>query len=147
MDYRGQMCSLYRVAWQQTAIRPTQFDPSLAADSFERALAATLSGAGLDLRMPLPGMADPNLVVRPEIVRADPGSRSLRWMFTMLAGHAIFEVRGLVGGPAGPFGAFQGKGTRRWGIYGGDSRVLLNDAARMAGERAAAQILALLAAQ
>jgi hypothetical protein len=147
VDFRGQICTLYPSTWRQTAIRPTQFDPALAAGSFERAMAATLAQAGLDLRMPVPGMADPNLVIRPEIVNSNPGDRMKRWMLTMLAGHAIFEAGGLVGGSDGPFASFAGNGIRRWGFYGGDSRVLLDDAARMAGERAAAQILAILAAR
>jgi plastocyanin len=147
MDFRGQNCTLYPAMWQTTAIRPTEFDPGLPAASFQSALAAELAKAGLNVQMPVPGTPDADLVFRPEIVRADPGNRTTRWMVSGLSGHAIFEAVGQVGGASAPFGQFSGRGVRRWGFYGGDSRTLLNDAARMAGSRAAAQIVAMLAAR
>jgi hypothetical protein len=144
VDYRGQTCTLYFAEWQQNAVRPTEFDPQGPADSFQKALAGGLTKAGLDVGMPV-AVADAPLVIRPTILRADPGSRNMRWFFTFLAGYAVFEAGGQMGTSAAPFGQFHGKGVRRWGFYGGDSRTLLNDAARMAGLRAAAQILGVLA--
>jgi hypothetical protein len=103
--------------------------------------------AGLDLRMPVAGIADAPLIICPTILRADPGSRAMRWALTFLAGQAVSEAGGQLGTSAVPFGQVYGKGVRRWGFYGGDSQTLLNDAARMAGLRVAAQILATLAAR
>lgn len=147
MDYRGQMCTLYPVSWQGAAVQPTQFSPSWSAESFQRALVAELSRAGIDPRMPVAGMSDLALVISAHVMRADPGSRAKRWMFSFLAGYAVFEIVGQVGDATAPFGQFSARGVRRWGWYGGDSQALLSDAAKMAGVRAAAQILAVLAAR
>jgi hypothetical protein len=68
-------------------------------------------------------------------------------MFTFLAGGAIFEVEGQVLAGQVPLGRFHAKGTRNAGMGGGDSQALLVDAARLAGQDSARQILAALAAR
>lgn len=146
MDYRGQTCTLYPAAWLPTAMRPTQFDPRLSANSFCQSLAGVLMAAGLNVVMPTPGAPDAPLVIRPQVLRADPGSQMMRWLFSWFAGYAVFEVGGQVGRTAGPFANFYAKGTRRMGFYGGNSVTLLNDAGKLAGVEAARQILGILAA-
>ena len=145
MDVRGKLCTLYPISWQGAAVAPKQVDLNLVNQSFQGTLVAELAKAGLDLRMPVAGVADQELVIRGQIVRADPGSRLMRYLFTWFAGAAVLEVEGQIGSAAGPFGGFNAKGTRRAGIGGGDSQKMLNDAARLAAQSAAKQILAVLA--
>jgi hypothetical protein len=146
VDCRGQKCTLYPVSWQEV-LQSKDFSPGWYADSFQNALVAYLTGSGLTPLMPAAGTPDQPIVITTQIIRADPGSRAMRWAFTLLAGHAVFEVQGLVGTATAPFGQFHAKGVRRWGWYGGDSEKLLSDAAKLAGESAAYQILTILAAR
>jgi|SRR5450759_2759116 hypothetical protein len=141
------MCTLYPVSWEGAVVQPTQFSPGWSAKVFQGALASELSKAGIDPRMPVAGRQDLALVISLHVLRADPGSQAKRWMFTLIAGYAVFEVVGQVGSVGVPFVQFGAKGVRRWGLFGGDSQTLLSDAAKMAGGRAAAQILAILAAR
>lgn len=147
MDLKGRLCTLYPVSWQGALVLPTKFDVRIVADCYQGALAAELAKWGIDPRMPVPGMPDQEIVIRAHIVRADPGSRLLRWMFSMFAGAASFEVEGQVGNAAAPFAQFHAEGKRRWAYAGGNSQALLSDAAGQAGQRAARQILAVLAAR
>ncbi|HEY5486517.1 MAG TPA: DUF4410 domain-containing protein [Candidatus Limnocylindrales bacterium] len=147
MDIRGRLCTLYPVSWQGAVVLPTKFDVRPVADCFQGALAAELAKWGLDPRMPVPGMPDQGLVITAQIVRADPGSRLMRWLFSMFAGAAAFEIEGQVGDAATPFGQFHAEGKRRWAYAGGNSQALLTDAAGQAGQHAATQILAILAAR
>lgn len=147
MDYRGQVCTLYPVSWQGAVVLPTKFDVRPVADRYQGALAAELAKWGLDPRMPVPGMPDQGIVISAQIVRADPGSRLMRWLFSMFAGAAAFEVEGQVGDAAAPFGQFHAEGKRRWAYAGGNSEALLTDAAGQAGQQAATQILAILTAR
>ncbi len=147
MDVRGRICTLYPLSWQGAVVLPTKFDVRPVADSYQGALVAELTKAGLDPRMPVPGMPDQGLVIRAQIVRADPGSRWLRWLFSMFAGAAAFEVEGQVGDAAAPFGQFHAEGKRRWAYAGGNSQALLTDAAAQTGRRAALQILAAMSAR
>lgn len=147
MDYRGAMCTLYPVSWQGAVVLPTQFDVRWAADAYQGALVAELSKAGLSPRLPVAGALDLDIIIRSQIVRADPGNRFLRWMFSLLAGGASFEVEGQVGDRTAPFGQFNARGVRRWAYAGGNSQDLLNDAGKLAGQEAARQILATLAAR
>lgn len=147
MDIRGRLCTLYPVSWQGAVVLPTKFDVRPVADCFQGALAAELAKSGIDPRMPAAGTPDHEIVIRAQIVRADPGSRLLRWAFSMFAGAASFEVEGQVGDAAAPFGQFHAETKRRWAYAGGNSQALLTDAAGQAGQRAAQQILAVLAAR
>ncbi len=146
MDFRGKLCTLYPISWQGAAVAPKQVDFNAVAQTFQGILVGELGRAGLDLRMPVAGTPDGELVIHGQIVRADPGSRLMRWLFTWFAGAAVFEVEGQVGDASAPFGGFHAKGTRRAGIGGGDSQQLLNDAAKLAAQESARQILAALAA-
>ncbi len=147
MDVRGKLCTLYPISWQGAAVAPKQVDFNAVTQTFQNIMVGELNQAGLDLRMPVAGAPDQELVIRGQIVRADPGSRLMRWLFTWFAGAAVFEVEGQIGAAAGPFGGFHAKGTRRAGIGGGESQQLLNDAAKLAAQELARQILATLAAR
>jgi hypothetical protein len=126
---------------------PTKLDLNAVAQSFQMSLAGELAKAGLDLRMPVAGVPDQELVIGGQIVRADPGSRLMRYFFTWFAGGAVFEVEGQVVAASVPLGQFHAKGTRRAGVGGGDSQKMLVDAARLAGQESARQILATMAAR
>ena len=147
MDFRGQACTLYPVSWEGAQTYPTEFSPQYSADAFQGALVSQMTRAGIAMWVPAAGIPDQSIVIVTRIVRADPGSRAMRWMFSLLAGHAVFEIQGQVGTAAMPIGQFHARGVRRWGWYGGDSQALLSDAAKMAGERAASQIVAMIAAR
>jgi hypothetical protein len=147
VDIRGKLCTLYPISWQGAAVAPKQVDFNAVTQTFQSILVGALGRAGLDLRMPVAGTPDQEIVIRGQIVRADPGSRLMRWLFTWFAGAAVFEVEGQIGAAAGPFGGFNAKGTRRAGVGGGDSQQLLNDAAKLAAQESARQILAVLAAR
>jgi hypothetical protein len=146
VDVRSKMCTLYPISWQGATVAQKSVDCGAVAQTFQATLAGDLAKAGLDLRMPVEGAADMELAIRGQIVRADPGSRLMRYLFTWFAGAAVFEVEGQVGGAAGAIGGFHAKGTRRAGVGGGESQNLLNDAAKLAGQASARQILAALAA-
>jgi hypothetical protein len=145
LDVRGMSCTLYPISWQGAAVAVKQVDFDAVAQTFQATLVAELARAGLDLRMPVPGMPDQPLVIRGQVVRADPGSRLMRYLFTWLAGAAVFEAEGQVGDAAVLYGGFHAKGTRRAGFGGGDSQAMLVDAAKLAGQDSARQILATLA--
>jgi hypothetical protein len=66
-------------------------------------------------------------------------------MLSALAGYAEFEVEFQVGTAAAPFAGFVAKGTRRMSALGGNSQMMLNDAARLAGEDSARRIVQALA--
>jgi hypothetical protein len=146
MDVRGKLCTLYPISWQGAAVAPKQVDFGAVSQMFQATLVAELAKTGLDLRMPVAGMPDQEIVIRGQIVRADPGSRVMRYLFTWFAGAAVFEVEGQVGSATAPFNSFHAKGTRRAGVGGGDSQNLLTDAAKLAAQESSRQILASLAA-
>jgi hypothetical protein len=115
------------------------------ADAFMNGLAGGLTMGGLVLQPQAPGPADRSIVIRSQVVRADPGSRLLRYIFTWFAGAAVFEVEGQFGSPVAQLGSFHFKATRRAGLGGGDSLKLLIAGAKQAGQNSATQILTVLA--
>ena len=145
VDVRGRACTLYPISWQGAAVVDPSVNLDVVTQAFQASLVSDLAAAGLDLRMPVPGTMDQPLVIRGQVVRADPGSRLMRWLFTWFAGAAVFEVEGQVGDAAAPFGGFHAIGQRRAGFGGGDSQSLLMDAGKLAGKDSARQILASLA--
>src|ERR1700690_310344 len=134
------MSTLYPVSWQGAAVPSTKVDVSWGAKAFQTALVSELTKAGIDPRIPVDGGPDLDIVIRSQIVRADPGNRFMRWMFSFLAGAAVFEVQGQVGEAAPAFGSFHATGPGRVAYGGGNSQQLLTDAGRLAGEQAAKQI-------
>lgn len=98
-----------------------------------------LAMAGFEPKFPEPGSGDIGLVIRPRIVRADPGKKLLRWL-VLFAGAAVCEAHLEVSGTGEPPYQAQAVGKRRWAMYGGNSESMLIDAAKIAGERAARAI-------
>ena len=145
MDLRGRPCTLYPISAQGAGVMPTGFDFTPVAQAYMGGLVADLSKAGLNVLMPVVGAPDQGLSIRGQIVRADPGSRLMRYLFTWFAGAAVFEAEGQFGEGTVLIGSFHAKGTRRAGFGGGDSQKMLIDAARLAGQQSAGQILAVLA--
>jgi hypothetical protein len=146
VELRGRMCLLYPFSAQGAAISPTvAYEP--VAQSFHAALAAGLAAYGLDVRTPVGSDLPAGAVfVSGQVVKADPGSQLMRWLFTFFAGGAQFEVVGRAGDKAMTV-PFRTVGTRRGGAFGGNSVTLLNDAAKLAGQQAAGQIAGILAAR
>ncbi len=144
MDLRGRICTLYPISWQGAVVppgRPINFDVTMVVQSFQIELVARLSNAGLDLRMPTPGALDPGLVIRPQVVLADPGRpfELLTWLSS--DGAAAFEVEGMVGDASAPFGHFHASGRGRATWMKQDPQQILAAAAGRAGGRAAKQVL------
>lgn len=126
--------------------------PSVAFDqvsqSFHSALYAGLMGYGLNVQTPTSSsLPDGALFVTGQVVKADPGSQLMRWLFTFFAGGANFQALGIVGDATVSYAQFPAAGTRRAGAFGGNSVTLMNDAARLAGQQAAQNIVAILAAR
>jgi hypothetical protein len=142
---RGMACTLYPLAWESASTGGGGVDLAMVDQSFMSALVSALQASGLDLRMPSPGTADQAFVIRGRVIRADPGSQAMRYVFSALAGYATFEVEFQVGSAAAPFAHFVTKGTRRMSAFGGNSQMMLNDAAKLAGEDAAGRIIQALA--
>lgn len=147
MDLRGRMCVLYPFSAQGAAISPSvAFDA--VAQSFHSGLAAGLVAQGLDLRMPVSNEVPPGAIfVNGQVIKADPGSQLMRWLFTFFAGGAKFEAVGQVGDAGGTYAQFRVEGTRRAGTFGGNSVTLMNDAAKLAGQQAAQQVAGILASR
>jgi hypothetical protein len=146
VNLAGTACTLYPAS-TQGAVMPRPFNFSSVIATFNTALLQELGMAGLDARMPVPGLPDLPVVVKLQILKADPGSRLMRYLFTWFAGAAVFEVAGAVGDANAPFAQVRAGGTRRASWYGGNSDAMLADAARMAGQRAGKQIVAILGAR
>lgn len=144
MDLRGRPCTLYPVSWQGTIFTTSFFVPPVEQWLYT-GLVDGLRKLGLDPRQTVPGTPDLELVLRVRVVRADPGSRGLRWLLAFIAGAAVFQIEVLATIGATPVGSVFAQGKRRWGIYGGDSQDLLQDAAKLAGQHAMTPIAALLA--
>jgi len=112
--------------------------PYWAVEAFSLAFLSELAAAGVNIQAQAedtPGRAP---VITAQVVRADPGD----WYWRPLGGHAVFEIYGQVRTPTASLGEFHASGVRRWGgILGDNSQALLSDAARLAGERAAAQVI------
>ena len=145
MDIRGRMCVLYPFSTQGAAMSPT-VSVDAVMQSFHSGLVGALTAQGLDVRMPTAaGLPAGALVISGQVVKADPGSQLMRWLFTFFAGGASFEAVGQVGDANGAWAQVRGVGTRRAGAFGGDSVKLMNDAARLAGQQAAQQIAGVLA--
>ncbi len=147
MDLRGRMCVLYPFSAQGAAISPSVAFETVS-QSFLGGLAGGLAAQGLDVRMPasneIPAGA---LYVNGQVVKADPGSQLMRWLFTFFAGGAQFEAIGQVGDASGSYAQFRVLGTRRAGAFGGNSVSMMNDAAKLAGQQAAQQVAGILAAR
>jgi hypothetical protein len=141
----GMACTLYPLSWETAVTGSGGVDFATVNQSFMAALIPALQASGLDLRMPSPGTADQAFVIRGRVVRADPGSQAMRYVFSALAGFAIFEVEFQVGNAAAPFAHFVTKGTRRMSAFGGNSQMMLSDAAKLAGEESAGRIIQALA--
>ena len=146
MNYRGQTCTVYPVSWEGAEAQPAKSARLASERAFQGALTNGLKRAGLHPRPPEEGLPDRPIVVTSYVKRADPGSRLVRWL-AWPAGRVVFEAAGEVGDAASLFGKFGARRVRMFGWYGGDSEVLLNDAARAADERAAVKIVAILAAR
>ena len=146
MNYRGQTCTVYPVSWEGTEAQPDKSARLASERAFQGALTTGLERAGLHPRPPEDGLPDQPIVVTSYVKWADPGSRLVRWL-AWLAGRVVFEAAGEVGDAASLFGTFGAKKVRMFGWYGGDSEAMLSEAAKMAGERAATQIVAVLAAR
>jgi hypothetical protein len=148
---QGEPCAVYPVELQGARTLPTAFDVGPAADSYQGALVLELAKV-VDPLFPRPGAPEPDLVVRSRIVIANPGNRLVRYSMVLGAalgfGAAVFEVEAQIAAGGVPLALVRAQGERRWGYgFGGDSQDLLVDAARLAGERAASQLLAALASR
>jgi hypothetical protein len=149
VDLTGKTCIVLPISWQHPAERSMTVDMWGVRGTLLDALATKLTKAGLTLVTPGPGTRPVSgLVVRWELVRADPGSRAVRYEWGPFAGAAVVEVEGQIFDSAVPLGHFYAQGTRRhsW-FFGGNSESLLRDAAKLAGRRAAEQILDYLKAR
>ena len=142
-EAEGEPCAVCAVDWQGALILTTKLDVQAAADSFQGALVMGLARA-LNPQFPVAGSRSPDLVILSRVVRADPGSQLLRWLF-VLVGSAVFEVETQVTDKGALVAYVHATGTRRWGLLGGDSEDILADAAKLAGQQAAEQLLAALA--
>lgn len=145
MNYRGQTCTVHPLSWKGVEEQPTEPTRLASERAFQGALTIELKRAGLHPRLPEEGLPDQGIVITSFVKRADPGSRFVRWL-AWPAGRVVFEAAGEVGDAASLFGKFGASKVRMFGWYGGDSEAMLSEAAKMAGERAAAQIIAVLAA-
>jgi hypothetical protein len=143
-DDPGEPCAVYPVEWQGSTILPTNFDVGVAADSYQGALVFELAKV-VDPLFPVADSPDPELVVRSRIVIVDPGNRFMRWMLPLAAGAAVFEVEAQIRDNAALFAQVRAHGKRRWRPGGGISQEMLVDAAKLAGQQAAGQLLAALA--
>jgi hypothetical protein len=147
VDFRGRMCVLYPFSTQGAAISPS-VSVDAVMQSFHNGLVGALTAQGMDVRMPVAaGLPAGALVISGQVVKADPGSQLMRWLFTFFAGGASFEVVGQVGDASGVYAQVRCVGTRRAGAFGGDSVKLMNDAAKLAGQQAAQQIAGVLTAR
>jgi hypothetical protein len=123
---------------------PRPFNLGLVTQGFHDGIVGELQRAGMFVAMPQAATPDYPIVIRVQAVKADPGSRLMRYLFTWFAGAAQFEAEGAIGDASAPFAQLHAAGTRRAGIGGGDSDNLLADAARMAGQRIGKQIVDIL---
>jgi hypothetical protein len=140
----GEPCAVYPVDWQRMS---PKFDVQTVTDSFQGAMVLTLAKL-VDPRFPSLGSGDPDLVVRSRVLRADPGNRLLRFLFPFVAGSAVFEIEAEIAHKSAPIAHVHALGKRRWALSdGGDSQDMLVDAAKLAGKRAAVQLIAALGAR
>jgi hypothetical protein len=143
VELQGQLVTLYPLSLEGGVVAPGT-DPTPAVGAFQSALVSQLVSAGMDVRMPVPGTPDMAIVIRPQLLLADPGSRLMRYLFTWFAGAAKFEAGGAIGNSQAPVAQIAGKGVRRAGVGGGDSVNLLTDAGKLAGTDMGRQIVDLL---
>jgi hypothetical protein len=142
-DELGEPCTVYPVDWQGMS---PKFDLQAVADSFEGSFVLELAKA-VKPRFPVAGSRDSDLVIRSRVLRADPGNQFLRWLFPFIAGSAVFEVEAEIADSRALIAKVRAHGKRRLGFhFGGDSEEMLADAAKLAGERAAVQLMAALEA-
>ena len=139
-DGSGRPCSVYPIQSLGATILPTKFDVAFVADSFQGALVLALA-AQLNPKFPGLGSPDCDLVIRSRIIRADAGSRFLRWLFPFVAGSAVFEVEAQMTDRGVLLAHVRGHGTRRFGLGGASSQDLLAGAAKLAGEHVAEMLL------
>jgi len=154
VDYRGQSCTVYPVSWDGVETHPTDSARLASERAFQGALMTGLRRAGLQPRPPEDGLPDQPIVVTSYVKRADAGGRVVRWLaWPGVTG--AFDVAGEVGDATSLFGRF-GAGKARMNVWFGldlfgwhnrDADVVLSEAAKVSGERAAAQIVAVLAAR
>jgi hypothetical protein len=147
VDELGEPCAVYEVEWPGSTILPAKLDIQDIADTFQGAMVLELAKA-LDPRFPVAGSHDPALVVRSRVLRADPGNQALRWLLSTGVGGAVFEVEAQIADKGALLAHVHAEGKRRWGApFGGQSHEMLADCAKLAGERAAKQLLEVLAAR
>jgi hypothetical protein len=128
-----------------TAETEAGYDSDYFASSFEGEMVDRLVGAGFERHRPIPGTPDMEIVLRGWVTTVDPGSPALRDIFGFGAGAAVFEAAVQVERAGIVLGEVEARGVRRftwWG--GGDSSKLLDNAAELAGRRAAKKVAALL---
>ena len=128
-----------------TAETEAGFDSEYFASSFQGEMVSRLAGAGFDRRSPKPGTPDEEIVVSGWVTTVDPGSAALRDIFGFGAGAAVFEAAVQVERAGTILGEVKARGVRRFAWFGGgESSKLLDDAAELAGRRAAKGIVDLL---
>jgi hypothetical protein len=112
--------------------------PHWAVEAFRLAFLSELAAAGVNIQAQAEDTPGRVPVITAQIVRADPGD----WYWRPLGGHAVFEIYGQVRTAKASLGEFHASGVKRWGgLFGDNSEALLTGAARLAGERAAAQVI------
>ena len=115
--------------------------PHWAVEAFHLGFVTELAGAGVHVQEEAEGTSRQASVITAQVIRADPGD----WYWRPLGGHAVFEIQGQVRTATGSLEEFHADGVRRWGgLLGRNTQALLMGAARMAGERAAAQVIDVL---
>jgi hypothetical protein len=85
-----------------------------------------------------PGTDCVNAIVN--ILKIDEGSRWVRYMF-LLAGHTIFEIEGEIVSPTGQRMPFRLKDRGMFGLFGGDSLMMLRAGATSLGKKIARMVL------
>ena len=126
---------------------PVKFDFGPIGQEYMTSLVTELGKVGIAAQMPALGVPDQGLVITSQVVRADPGNRFMRYLFTWFAGAAVFEVEGAFGQGTTQVGSFRAKVSKKGGFsaFGGDSRKLLIAGAKQAGKDSAKQIISALA--
>jgi hypothetical protein len=144
VDLTDKACTLIPIPWKGGGVRTTNVDLSGVPCKVQLELYTQLENAGLQMRTGKRDEGHPSagLVVKCEIRRADPGSRTARYEWGPFGGAAVVEVSGQVFDGPRPLDFLTAEGKRRFALFfGGSSESMLLDAAKLAGRHLADQIL------
>jgi hypothetical protein len=143
VDSSVKAVSLYEFSMEEIVL-PHRMRYEPLEDFFLEAVVDKLNKRKIASMKPGSGRTDERVVVRGRFVSADGGSRLKRYFLPFFAGAAVVTVEGEVLDSGERIATIKAKGTRRVGMVGGETGLLILEAARLAGDSFGDQLVALL---